>query len=145
MPFYRCNLSGGGGGVADCLAEINELVKSLGTNEILYRTSDSNDWTKVSVEAGSQTITAPKKSNGGAIVIIDFTKWTGSLLYTTNLGSSTQANSMCSASLFRKNGSFEGRLTGNQSLIVAPYYSLGIFEACGSTSASTSLTFKFQR
>lgn len=41
MPFYRCNLSGGGGGVADGLALLNEQLKTLGENEYLYAARDN--------------------------------------------------------------------------------------------------------
>ena len=75
MPFYRCNLSGGGGGVADCLADINEQLEGLGENEYLLAIRDNPTMyapIKKTLTSNGETINVLT----GGILVFDMSKIT---------------------------------------------------------------------
>lgn len=81
MPFFRASGGADGGGVVDCLADINEQLEGLGENEYLVYTSNgssTNSWEKHTLTSSQTTITIPEPSASASYVlaIVDFSKIT---------------------------------------------------------------------
>ena len=133
MPFYRCNLSGGGGGVADCLADLNEQIKGLGEDEVLYKTSASNGWKKKKLtRATALTIELPSGDNRRSILFIDFSKMTG-IVYVRKYLSSTGSSMMCCGYLFGKDGNADIAKLSGEDYLDRYFYSWGFYEMAATT------------
>lgn len=77
MPFFRASGGAGGGGVAECLANLNERIETLGQDEFLFFGKANPD----QYEGEKKTISGTYTSMGvnadtGGLVIIDCSKLT---------------------------------------------------------------------